>query len=373
MKRVRRALAIGHKEVMHILRDRQMLAFALVMPVVLILLFGYAVSFDIDSIPLAVVDQDHSRESRGLVDAFVQTDTFALVAQLEDPDGVEPLFRRGAAKAALVIPAGYGDDLARGREATAQVLVDGADNVTAGVTLGYANAVALDASQRFIAGQLGAFEPPLEVRVITLFNRTLESAVFLVPGLMVLILVMVAVMLTALTVAREYERGSMEQLFATPVGRVEVILGKLGPYLVLGLLQVLLVLAMGVVLFDVPARGSLVLLFGVALVFLLAMLMQGLLISVVTKNQMVASQAAVISTLLPSLLLSGFVFPIENMPTPLQVIASLLPARYLVHALRAILLRGNGLDVIAVDLAAMGAFFLLLLVIATKRFERRIA
>ena len=184
---------------------------------------------------------------------------------------------------------------------------------------------------------------------------------------------MIAVMLTALTVAREYERGSMEQLFATPVGRVEVILGKLVPYFVIGLVQVLLVLTLGVALFDVPVNGSLWLLFAVSSLFILAMLMQGLLISVITRSQMVASMAAAISTFLPALLLSGFIFPIENMPLVLRAVATVLPARYFVNSLRAILLRGNGMEVIWPDLIALSAFFLVLLVIATARFQRKLA
>jgi len=165
----------------------------------------------------------------------------------------------------------------------------------------------------------------------------------------------------------------MEQLFATPIGRIEVVLGKLGPYFVLALLQVLIVLAVGVTLFDVPVRGSLPLLFVTASVFLLAMLAQGVFISAATRNQMVASQVALISTFLPGLLLSGFVFPVDTMPTALQILANVFPARYLVHALRAILLRGNGLDVVAVDLAAMGAFFLVMVALAVARFRRTLA
>jgi ABC-2 type transport system permease protein len=373
MIRPGRVTAIGLKEVMHILRDKQVLVFALGMPVVLILLFGYAVSFDVERIPFAVVDQDRTPASREMARAFTSSGLFDQVARPGDARAAEALFRKGLARAALVIPAGFARAQKRGEEARAQLLLDGSDNTTASIALGYANAIALRFTQASLSAQLGDVVLPLEARTRTLFNPALRSAVFLVPGLMVLILVIVAVMLTALTLAREYERGSMEQLFTTPVGRVEIILGKLGPYFVLGLVQVLLVLTLGVTLFDVPVAGSLPLLFGVASVFLLAMLMQGLLISVVTKNQMVASQIAAISTMLPALLLSGFVFPIDNMPPILQGIAHVLPAKYLVHALGSILLRGNGLAVIWPDVLAMGAFFVLMLVVATKRFQRRLA
>jgi len=369
-----RVLAIGQKEIFHILRDPQILVFALGMPVALILLFGYAVSFDVEKIPLVVVDQDQSADSRALVEAFTAQRLFVPVATREDPTAVEVLLRRNVARAGLVVPEGFSRDVRRGSDAAAQLLVDGSDNTTAAIALGYANAIALAASiDRVAATAGGQVVLPVEARVRTLFNPRLESSVVLVPGLMVLVLVIVAVMLTALTVAREYERGSMEQLFATPVARVEIILGKLGPYFVLGLVQVLLVLVTGVTLFDVPVNGSLLVLFAVASVFLLAMLMQGLVISVVTKHQMVASQVAAITTLLPALLLSGFIFPISNMPPVLQVVAHILPAQYFVDGLRAVLLRGSGLEVVWPDLLAMTGFFVLMLVIATRRFQRRVA
>lgn len=374
---MRRALlrvwVMAEKEVQHILRDPQVLAFALGMPVILILLFGYAVSFDVEHIPLVVVDQDQSPASRQLVDAFTASDTFHTVARTDSPQAAETLFRRSVARSALVIPHGFDRDRRAGREAVAQLLLDGSDNMTASIALGYANAVALSQSQIDVARVMGTFEAPIDMRPRMLFNPALRSSVFLVPGLIVVILVIGAVMLTALTIAREYERGSMEQLFTTPVGRLEVILGKVGPYFMLGQVQVLLVVTLGVWLFDVPVRGSLLLLFAVSSVFLLAMLMQGIVISVLTRNQMVASQIAVISTMLPALLLSGFMFPIEGMPLPLQGIASVMPAKYLVHGLRAILLRGNGIDVVGPDMLAMGAFFLVLLIIAVKKFRRTVA
>jgi len=368
-----RALAIAHKEVMHIQRDPQTLGFALVMPIVLLLIFGYAVSFDVERIPLVVVDQDRTPAARVLVDKFTASGTFRVVAQRQDPAEVETLFRSYSAKAALVIPKGFGRSLGRGTQADAQLLLDGADNTTASIALGYASAVSLAASRDELLAIVGEVEPSLAARTRVFFNPTLQSSIFLVPGLMAVILVMIAVMATAMTIAREYEQGSMEQLFATPVGRLEVILGKLLPYFFLGLVQVLMVLALGVTLFDVPVNGSLWWLFAVSCVFLLAMLMQGLLISVVTRSQMVASMVAAMSTFMPALLLSGFVFPVENMPWPLQVVAAAMPARYFVRSLRAVLLRGNGLEVIWPDLLALTGFFLVLLVVATKRFKRSVA
>lgn len=351
-------------------RDPQVVLLALAMPLVLILVFGYGVSFDVEHVPLAVVDQDRTAESRAFARAFSAAGTFDVVATPDDPRAVEPLFRQSLARAALVIPEGFTRARERGEAATAQMLVDGSDNATATIALGYGDAIGLTLAQAELPRGLSA---PLEARVRTMFNPSLRSAVFIVPGLIVLVLVIVSVMLTALTVAREYEQGSMEQLFATPVSRLEIILGKLAPYFLLGLVQVLLVLVVGVTLFEVPLRGSVGLIFLSASIFLLAELTYGLVISIVTRSQMVAAQVAAISTFLPALILSDFIFPIDNMPPPLRVVSSLLPPRYLVHALRSIMLRGNGLETVVFDLLPMAAFFGVMLLIATRRFRRTVA
>jgi len=204
------------------------------------------------------------------------------------------------------------------------------------------------------------------------FNPAMTSAWFIVPGLIALILSIMAVMLTALTVAREWERGSMEQLFATPVGRLEVIIGKLLPYVVLGMVQVLLVVTLGTVLFGVPVRGSLVLLFGAALLFLIGMLAQGLFISVATRNQQVATQIGVVTSMLPTILLSGFMFPVANMPMPLQLLAAVIPSKYFIQVLRGVMLKGNGIDVQWPNLAAMAVFALVMIGLSSAKFKRRL-
>jgi ABC-2 type transport system permease protein len=376
MTRLRRfAIRVGAmaaKEVLHIRRDPRTLYLALVMPVVLLLLFGYGVSFDLDRIPLAVADDDRSPESRALVDAFSRSREFDVVARVAAPEA-EGLFRRGSAVAALVVRPGYGRDLARREPGKAELLVDGADATTANQVLQKADTIARAEGRRRSAAAGMSATLPLEARTWTRYNPAARSAIFVVPGLTAYLLAIGAVLLTALTIAGEWERGSMEQLFASPVGRVDVILGKLLPYLALGMLQLLLVVAVGATAFDVPIRGSLALLFGCGLLFLGGMLGQGLLISVVAKNQLVATQAGVLSSLLPSLLLSGMLFPIENMPRPLQLFSSLIPARYLVHALRGLLLKGSGFGLLWPDLLALAIFAVAILAIATARFQRRVA
>jgi ABC-2 type transport system permease protein len=364
--------AMAAKEALHIRRDPRTLYLALGMPVLMLVLFGYGVSIDIDRAPLAVSDGDHTAESRALVRAFTAAGELERVAEVP-PGEAEALFRRGEALAALVIPWGYGDDLARGRDGRVQLLLDAADAVTANQLLAKAEAIARAESLLRAARVLPAGGPPLQLRVWTRYNPEARSAVFLVPGLAAYLLAIAAVLLTALTVAGEWERGSMEQLFASPVGRAEIIVGKLLPYLGLGLLQLLLVLAVGAALFDVPIRGSPGTIFAAGLLFLVAMLGQGLFISVAAKNQLVATQAGTLSALLPSLLLSGMIFPLENMPLALRALSHAIPARYLVHALRGAMLKGNGLAELWPDLVALAVFALAILGLATKLFRRRVA
>jgi ABC-2 type transport system permease protein len=364
--------AMAAKETLHIRRDPRTLYMALGMPIVMLMLFGYGVSFDIDRLPIAIADTDQTESSRALVDAFAASRDFE-VKQSVVPDRAEEPFRKGEVLAVLVIPRGYGETLSKGSDAPVQLLVDAADPVVGNQVLTKADSIARVHARSLVAVALRGVSPPLSVKVWMRYNPAGKSALFMVPGLVVFLLAITAVLLTALTVAGEWERGSMEQLFASPVGRLEIVLGKLLPYLVLGMLEMLLVLAFGAVAFDLPFRGSAALVVIFCLFFLIGMLGQGLLISVVTKNQLVATQAGALSALLPSLLLSGMMFPVENMPRILQALSYVIPARYLVHALRGILLKGNGLAVLWPDFVAQILFAVFVLTVATARFQRRLA
>jgi ABC-2 type transport system permease protein len=363
---------MSRKEVIHIARDVRVIYMALGMPVVLLLLFGYAVSFDLDRLAVGVVDQDRTAASRGLVEALVATGSFEVTHSLQRAEDIEPLFRKGELKLALVIPPDYGRKLARGEVTESQIVLDGSDGTTTSIALGYAMGISQAQNRKALEASGLTAALPLQDRVRLRFNPGMKSAHFIVPGLIALILSIMAVMLTALTVAREWERGSMEQLFATPVGRLEVILGKLLPYVVLGMVQVLLVVTLGTVLFDVPVRGSLWLVFGAALLFLIGMLGQGLLVSVITRNQQVATQIGVVTSMLPTMLLSGFLFPVDNMPAPLQLLSAVIPARYFIVVLRGVLLKGNGADVLWPNLVAMAGFALLMIALSSARFKRRL-
>jgi ABC-2 type transport system permease protein len=361
--------AMASKELMHIRRDPRTLYMALAMPVVLLLIFGFGVSFDLDHIPVTVHDADRSVASRDLVRAVSTSGEFQVVAEADEDEALG-LARRGQAMAALVVPISYGRDLAAGKDVNLQLLVDGSDGLVANHIL-----TKIDALVRAhtLARANVSITPPLQVKVHTLFNPEGRSALFMVPGLAAYLLAIAAVLLTALTISGEWERGSMEQLFASPVGRLEIVLGKLLPYLGLGMLQLLLVVAVGAVVFDVPIRGSVPLLFFVGFLFLVGMLGQGLFISVVARSQLVATQAGALSSLLPSLLLSGMIVPIENMPRALQLLSSLIPARYFVHAMRGLMLKGTPISLLWIDLLALTGFAIAILGLTTLRFRRRLA
>ncbi|MBN2577231.1 MAG: ABC transporter permease [Deltaproteobacteria bacterium] len=366
---LRRVAAMAAKEVLHIRRDPRTLYIALALPVIMLLLLGFGLSFDIERIPLVVADGDRSAASRELARAVFGSRDFAAVAG-SDARAAQTELRRGQAMAALVIPAGFARELDAGRDSPVQLLVDGSDGNTARQIMGK-----IDAILRAHGGSRAGFadSPPLAVKVSTLWNPASRSALFMVPGVAAYLLAIAAVLLTALTIAAEWERGSMEQLFASPVGRLEIVLGKLLPYLALGMLQLLLVISLGTTVFDVPIHGSLPMIFVAGLLFLTGMLGQGLLVSVLARNQLVATQAGALSSLVPSLLLSGMLVPIENMPWILQALTVVVPARYLVHALRTLMLKGGGFQVIALDLLALLAFAVVILALATLRFKRRLA
>ncbi|HKP55296.1 MAG TPA: ABC transporter permease [Polyangiales bacterium] len=372
---LRRVLALSDKEVRHVLRDPRTLYLALGMPAVLLLLFGFGVSFDLEHMAIGFVDFDRTEVSRNLRARLSSGDLFDDTADFADGAAAERALVSGELLMVVVIERGFAENLATGRGAAVQLLIDGSDNSSAVQARSRAETAlrTLGVSVNGRPAPRMASAMPYSARSFTRFNPEARSAVFLVPGITAYVLAIVAVLLTALTVAREWERGSMAQLFATPVGRLEIILGKLLPYLVLGALAVLLVTAVGGYVFDVPFRGSAATLTLLSLLFLIGMLGQGLLISVVTQNQMVATQVATMSSMLPSMLLSGFVFPIENMPTVLQWLSRVVPARYYVTGLRGVLLRGNGIAELWQEALLLAAFGVLMLGMATARFKRTLA
>ncbi len=372
-----RVVAMARKEVIQIYRDVRSLIIVLVMPVVLTFLFGYGVSLDLKRVPLAVYDRDGSPESQDLLHRFRASEYFEIVRVADSYDEILRAIDRSEVRMAIVLPHDFSRQLRDGGRASVQVIVDATDDNTANVVSGYAESVLSSFSQQvqlnWLARQGRArVELPLQVEPRTWFNEELESDLFVVPGVVAIVMAVIGTFLTALTIAREWERGTMEQLIATPVTPLEILVGKLAPYFVIGLLDTAVCVTIAVFWFRIPFRGSVLALFLAAALFLMVVLSIGYMLSVVAKNQLAASQAALVSTFLPAFLLSGFLFAIEQMPLALQQITRLIPARYFVSLLKKIFLKGSPMELLRADLAPLALFALLLTLLATRAFRKRL-
>jgi ABC-2 type transport system permease protein len=373
----RRVWAIARKEFIHVFRDARSLAMAIAIPMLLLVLFGYALTLDVDRVPMVVWDQDQTTASRELIARFTGSRYFSLKAHARDYREIEKAIDARAALVGLVVPRGFSGRVESRRAVAVQLIVDGSDANTATLAAGYAEAVALAYSQDVVVRarqHMGApaLRTPLEVRPRVWFNTELESKNFIIPGLIALIMMVIAAMLTSLTVAREWERGTMEQLISTPVRGNELILGKLLPYFSIGMFDMILAVLMGEFLFQVPLRGSVALLFAMAAIFLAGALSLGILISIVAKNQLLANQMAMVMTFLPSFLLSGFIYAITNMPPPIQVLTHIIPARYFIAMLKAIYLKGVGLEVVALEAVMLTLFSALVMLLARAKFKKKL-
>jgi drug efflux transport system permease protein len=367
-----RLWAIARKELIQLRRDTRSLILAFLLPLLLLTLFGYAISFDVHDIQLAALDQDRSMQSRSLLDAFRASGYFTLTRELDRPRQIEPLFDRLEAQIVLVIPPNFSKKLGGGEVAPVQAIVDGSDANTATIAIGYARAIvtAFSLDVQFHGSQ---FRPPITLADRVWYNEELASRNMIVPGLIAVIMMIVAAMLTSPTIAREWELGTMEQLAATPVSRAEVVIGKLLPYLAIGLIDVVTASLLGVWLFDVPFRGSALLLMVMSSFFLLGSLGLGVVISVVSRNQLLATQIAMLATFLPAVLLSGFMFAIENMPPMLQWITHIVPARYFIVVTRGIFLKGVGIEELYVQGLLMVAYAVLGAALAVRVFHKELS
>jgi len=370
---------IMEKEFIEIWRDPRSLAFVLAMPVLMLLLYGYGISSDVKRVPLAVYDRDGQPPARELIRRFTSTEYFLVTAQVESLRGLRRVIDTGEAKVGLMIPEDFSQNLAAGRPAPVQFVVDGSDSNTASIAISNIAAISksTELSPRDLRPQafltLQSENPvPIEVRTWVWYNPELKSSNFLIPGLTAVILMMLAAMLTSLTVAREWERGTMEGLIASPLRPAELMVGKLLPYVVIGLVDVVIIVVVAVFWFRVPLRGSLALLMVSSAIFLMGALGIGLFLSAATKNQQVAFQLSILITMLPSLLLSGFFYPIENMPPVLQAVTYLVPARYFLVVIRGIFLKGVGLVVLWRELLFLSVFAMLLLVASSAKFKKRL-
>jgi len=360
-----RVLAIAQKEIFHVVRDPFTLALSIALPIFIVIVFGFAIEFNVKNIPLAVFDNDNTQMSRYLTDTFGKSNYF-IVKNVTSPASAIQSIMSNRDRAALIIPGDFQKNLFAGRSASVQLLLDGSDNSTVAPILSYL------ASIQGIAGKrLANFDPPqiLNLKTRFLFNGELNSRWFVVPGLMVVIMAILSVLLTALTVAQEWENGSMELLLSTPAEPLEIIAGKLIPYAILSLAAVVFVYVVSKVVFEIPFRGSF-LVFGLgALLFLLTYLAQGLLISVLTRSQHVAMQFAMMTGLLPAQLLSGFIFPIESMPTFFRYFTMILPARWFMVISRESYLKGSNIVDLWVPFLVLIILCWLMIYFAVKKFK----
>jgi ABC-2 type transport system permease protein len=361
---IHRAYSIARKEVMHVLRDPFTLALALGLPVMLVTFFGYAIDFEVKDIRLAVSDRDNGPAARRLKDIFSSSGYFRLVAPAAG--GPVEMLDSGRASAALFLEPDLSKKIKGGDAVAAQFIIDGSDNSKAAAVMGY-----LPGLQRSAQGKLAGLRPrePISAETRFLYNPELNSRWFTVPGLAAIIIGLLAILLTALTVAREWENGSMELLLATPVRPLEIMVGKLAPYGVLVLAGVFFVYVLSRLVFGVPFAGSHLLYLAACLLFITAALSQGLLISVITRQQQVAMQLGMVTGLLPSMLLSGFIFPVESMPKFFQYLTMLLPPRWFMAAARGITLKGADLGELAVPFLALLLLSAGMLALALRKFK----
>ncbi len=369
---MRKTLAVGRKEFRQIARDRRSLMVLLFVPSFFLLLYGYALSFDVSNIQLAVLDNDRTSASRDLVNAFVESGYFRLAASVSSSREYEHLIDSGEVRAVLVMPAGLQADLLTGRRVPVQVIINGDNSNTAATVMGYALRILQSASAQYVPHtSTRTAQAPITVDTRVWYNPELRSALFLIPGLIAYIGMISAVISTSLSVVREKERGTMEQVRMAPLGTGAYIVGKTLPYFVISLASSIFIILASMALFDLPMNGSWLLLLLALSLYLAGALGLGLMISTIAESQQVAFQLAVLASFLPTMMLSGFVFPIASMPVAIQAITFVVPARYFIVALRAIVLKGAELATFWTQLAALAVYAALMLTLASTRLKRQ--
>ena len=364
---MRRILAVARKEIYHILRDKRSLGVAILMPLGMLMIYGFALDTELKNLPVGIMDLDHTAESRDLVRRMTSSDFIIEAARVESRGDVERGFRRRDYRAVVVIPRRYAEDLQSRHGAHVQVLVDGADGSTAATIDNYMRAVLAMASVGEQRVETGAAFTPVDTRVRIHFNPELESSHFIVPGLVALVLMMVCALLSSVALTREKETGTFEQVLTTPVSRAQVIVGKLGPYSVIGVLDAAIVVTVGKIVFDVPMEGWWILLASYSVLFVLVALALGLMISAVARTQRVAMTMALLMTFLPTLLLSGFIFDHSSMPAVLRGIGQIVPATHYLKIVYGIMLKGQAW--FPREAAVLLAMFLGLMAISMRRFR----
>lgn len=375
---LRRLRTVTRKELLHIVRDVRSLTLALALPLVMLLLFGYALTLDVDRIPTYVYDQDQTPESRELIDQFRGSTYFQILGAVNRYKPADVAIDKSAILLNLVVPRDYARHLLAGQEANVQLLVDGSDSNTASIALGYAQAViqTYAAQLRSDAQVRQGGQPlrvPIDARIRVWYNSDLKSKNFIVPGLIAVTMMIIASMLSSLTIAREWENGTMEQLLSTPVRPTELVLGKLLAYFALGVTDMLICIIVGVFIFQVPFRGSVWFLFFSSCLFLFGALSWGIFISASARSQMLAFQLGMMSSFLPGYLLSGFIWSIQNMPKVIQAISFIVPARYFVTILNGVFLKGVGIRILWGEVSMLIVYAGLVFWAASRKMRQKVA
>lgn len=367
-----RPLAIAWKELLQLRRDRLTLSMMVALPIVQLMLFGYAINTDVRHMPTVVYDQDQSAASRSLTERMRATGFYDIVGQVDGYAEVERALRGGHARVALVVPARYGSALTTGRATRLQLIVDGSDPQTVASATNTAASLVQSDAATLLVHRLGRSPGQLlGLEVNTWYNPEVRTAVYVVPGLVAIILTMTMVMLTSMAIARERERGTLEQLIVSPVKSVELIIGKIVPFVIIGYVQMSLILTVGVLVFQVPILGSLPLLYALAFVFITANLAVGLVFSTLAQTQQQAMQMSFFF-LLPNILLSGFMFPFEAMPRPAQILSTGLPATHFLRIVRAITLRGATFHDVQGELVWLTGILVVLVTLSSLRFRKKL-
>ena len=376
--KLHRLAAIARKEVLQIIRDARSIAIVVAMPVMMMLAFGYGISLDVKHLPLYVFDREGSQQSQDFLKHFQASEYFKVVQTVDNYPALVRALDAGRCRLALVVPHDFSHKLNTGDPVSIQGLIDATDSNSANLAIAYSQAVIRTYSQQLQFDWIrrhgqNNVQPPISIDARTWFNENLESMANIVPGVVAIVMAVVGTFLTALTIAREWERGTMEQMISTPVTALELMLGKLSPYFVIGSLDTCLCAVLGIWWFGVPFRGIWSVFFISSTLFLIVVLSLGYFISVVAKSQLSASQISLFATFLPAFLLSGFLFPIDQMPIAVQVVTYILPARYYMAIIRNVFLKGSAITLLRNELLALAFLSCLLVFVATRIFKKKLA
>jgi len=374
LKRIR---AISKKEFIQIKRDPRSLGLALVIPVLLLIIFGYGLSLDIDRVHTVIWNQDASSQvSRNFLLNFKFSKYFRIIGYVDNYRDIERMINSGQAMLALIIPKDFSHYLKSGKPAPLQLLVDGSDSNTATIAMGYVRSVVGKYNANLLVNTFTryGYKPirTVDLRARIWFNMGLESRWFITPGVIAMIMMIIVALLSSICIAREWERGTMEQLISTPIKPAELVIGKLIPYFSIGFIDLTISVLMTRFLFDVPFRGNYLLLVVLSALFLIGALSQGILISIVAKTQLLASQLAMLTTFIPTMLLSGFIYPIFNMPPVVRLTTYFIPARYYIFILRGLFLKGSNMQVLWYESLFLFLFAFCMFGIAIRRFEKKV-